>query len=187
MSVVPARFEAERFSPRPRLRESITDVSYVEGLIPREYGQDAREVPGARDLLSAVEAAHVPWAIVTSGSRALVTGWVEVLKLSLPPHLVVAEDVQRGKPDPACYRLGRSKLGLPSDASVLVIEDSPAGIRAGKAAGCKVLGLATTHALDSIKEAGPDWIVEDLRSVRFRAWDETSRQVTLDIRNALQG
>lgn len=42
--------------------------------------------------------------------------------------------------------MGLERIGLagPNDnANVLVLEDSPAGIKAGKAAGCKVLGLVT--------------------------------------------
>jgi glycerol 3-phosphatase-1 len=115
-----------------------------------------------------------------------VTGWLEVLKLTQPRHLVVAEDVEKGKPDPDCYLLGRSKLGLPAGAAVLVIEDAPAGVRAGKAAGCKVIGLATTHDLRLIKEAGADWIVKDLTSVRLKGWDEKTREVEVEISNALQ-
>lgn len=48
-----------------------------------------------------------------------------------------------------------------------MIEDAPAGIAAGKAAGCKVIGLATTHSVAQVKESKPDWIVSDLRSVKF--------------------
>lgn len=50
------------------------------------------------------------------------------------------------KPDPSCYVLGLDRIGLAGaneNANVLVLEDSPAGIKAGKAAGCKVLGLVT--------------------------------------------
>lgn len=71
-----------------------------------------------------------------------------------------------GKPDPACYLVGLERLGLQADASdVLVLEDSPAGIRAGKAAGCKVVGLVTSHSLEQVVAAGPDWVVKDLESV----------------------
>ena len=176
---------ALRVPERAKLSYRI-DVSYVEGLIPRQYGQDAKEIPGARQLLSSLEAAKVPWAIVTSGTRPLVTGWLEVLKLTQPRHLVVAEDVEKGKPDPDCYILGKSRLGLPPSAAVLVIEDAPAGIRAGKAAGCKVIGLTTTHDLQLIQEAGADWIVRDLTDVRFRHWDEKTGEVELYICNALK-
>jgi glycerol 3-phosphatase-1 len=88
------------------------------------------------------------------------------LQLPIPENLVVAEDVENGKPDPSCYLLGKEKLGLTADAEVLVLEDSPAGIKAGKAAGCKVLGVVTSHTVEQILNAGPDWIVKDLRSVR---------------------
>ena len=50
------------------------DVSEVEGKIPREYGQDAVEVPGSRNLLETLERECAPWMIVTSGTRALVDG-----------------------------------------------------------------------------------------------------------------
>ncbi len=107
----------------------------------------------------------MPWAIVTSGTRALVEGWLKVLGLAHPEHLVVAEDVERGKPDPACYNLARARLGLARDAPVLVLEDSPAGVQAGKAAGGSVVALTTTHNATRVKEAGADWIVPDLRHV----------------------
>lgn len=101
----------------------------MEGLIPTTYGEDAVEIPGARELLDEVKSANVPWAIVTSGTTPLVSGWLDVLKLPIPKNLVVAEDVSNGKPDPSCYLMGMEKLGIAAkDAGeVLVLEDSPAG------------------------------------------------------------
>jgi len=121
----------------------------------------------------------------TSGTRPLVTGWLDVMKLTHPKTLVVAEDVWRGKPDPSCYLLGRSRLNLPETASILVLEDSPAGVRAGKAAGFRVVGLHTTHAIDQLQEAGADWIVQDMRSVKLVDWDKTTRKARLQITGAL--
>lgn len=43
-----------------------------------------------------------------------------------------------------------------------MVEDAPAGIRSGKAAGAKVLAVLTSHSLESVKAAEPDWIVPDL-------------------------
>ncbi len=111
-------------------------------------------------------------------------GWLEVLKLPHPKHLVTAESVENGKPDPTCYKLGWSKLGLPADVEVLVLEDSPAGIIAGKAAGCKVLGLVTSHTIEQVVAAEPDWVVEDLRSVKMLAHGQDGC-VTLQFSNAL--
>lgn len=138
----------------------------MEGLLPKLHGEDAVEIPGARSLLQEVIDSRIPWAIVTSGTQPLVGGWLKRLSLPTPEHLVTAESVENGKPDPSCYIMGRESLGLAGDNSkVLVLEDSPAGIRAGKAAGCKVLGLVTSHTAEQVLSAEPDWIVKDLESV----------------------
>ena len=158
----------------------------MEGLIPKQYGGDAVEIPGARALLDSLDAHNVPWAIVTSGTRPLMDGWLDRLKLAYPKNNVVAEDVEKGKPDPACYLLGKTRLGLEPDAPALVIEDAPAGVRAGKAAGCRVVGLSTTHSIERIKEAGADWIVEDLRSVSFVGREEGTGFWQMELRNTLR-
>jgi len=85
--------------------------------------------------------------------------------------MVVSEDVAEGKPNPQCYLLGQERLGLPRDAEMIVFEDAPAGVRAGKAAGFKVLGLATTHSVEQVREAGADWIVKDMRSVTMEGFE----------------
>lgn len=120
---------------------------------------------------------------MTSGTRALVDGWLDVMKLAHPKNLVVAEDVTVGKPDPRCYLLGRARLGLDSSELILVVEDAPSGIRAGKAAGFKVVALATTHEIEQLKEAGADWIVKDMRSVTLKKYEG---KVEIEIRDILQ-
>jgi glycerol 3-phosphatase-1 len=148
-------------------------VSRIEGTIPYEFGSDARLIPGSSTLLASLTDSSCPWAIVTSGTRALATGWLDVLKLTHPAHMIVAEDVENGKPDPACYRLGRKRLDLEAeDKRVLVVEDAPAGIRAGKAAGCVVVALLTTHNREEVVAAGADWVVADLENVTFLGKDE---------------
>lgn len=102
--------------------------------------------------------------------------------MSLPCPLVsvTAEDVAAGKPDPACYRLGRERIGMGEQRRALVVEDSPSGIMAGKAAGCAVLGLATTHSVKKLKSAGADWIVEDLPSVQLLGEAEDGWKISID-------
>ncbi|KAK4173683.1 DL-glycerol-3-phosphatase [Triangularia setosa] len=143
-------------------------VQSKEALLPKLYGSDAVEIPGARSLLDSLISLAAPWTIVTSGSLPLVSGWLKVLDLPVPEHLVTAECVQNGKPDPACYLLGRENLGEPAgkEKEILVLEDAPAGIRAGKAAGCKVIGLVTSHSVEEVLAAGPDWVVKDLTNVK---------------------
>lgn len=160
------------------------DTREMEGRLPRLYGKDAVEIPGARALLDALIEEKAPWAIVTSGTEPLVGGWLNVLQLPQPEHLVTAESVENGKPDPTCYLIGRKKLGLQDPSKqILVLEDSPAGIRAGKAAGCKVLGLVTSHTVEQVMSAEPDWIVRDLDSVRVV--ESRDGVVTLELSNAL--
>lgn len=88
--------------------------------------------------------------------------------------------------DPECYHLGREKLGLSADSKVLVVEDSPAGIRAGKCASCSVIGLATTHSIAQLRDNKPDWIVKDLRSVRFVNRNADTGEVAVEISSSLE-
>lgn len=161
----------------------------MEGVLPEKYGDEAKEIPGARPLLDSLMSKHVRWAIVTSGTEPLVKGWLGVLGLPIPRKdlLITAESVDLGKPHPSCYRLGRERLGLaspgrPGGDRGLVFEDSPAGIEAGKASGCKVIGVVTSHTLEQILDAKPDWVVRDLESVSVV--EGSSSQVTLEIRDA---
>lgn len=87
--------------------------------------------------------------------------------------------------DPECYRLGRERLGLSTKARVLVVEDSPAGIRAGNAASCSVVGLATTHSIAQLRGTS-DWIVKDLQSVRFVHRNADTGEVGIEISNWLE-
>src|ERR1700736_3100225 len=53
----------------------------------------------------------------------------------------------------------------------MVVEDAPAGIRAGKAAGARVLALRTTAPDPELTQSGADWIANDLASLRFLSSD----------------
>lgn len=160
------------------------DVCAAEGAIPKKWGHDAVEIPGSRSILESLEQASAPWAIVTSGTQPLVTGWLEVMGLATPKHLVSAEQVAKGKPDPACYKLGAQRLNITSN-DVLVLEDAPAGVRAGIAAGYKVVALATTHTVQQLQEAGATWIVRDMRSVTMKSFDKNTGKVEITIKDAL--
>jgi glycerol 3-phosphatase-1 len=144
----------------------------MEAKIPLLGNSPAVEIPGARALLESLERDHVPYAIVTSGTKALLNGWLKVLGLPRPQEVTVAEDVKLGKPDPEGYLKTRYRLCESSQADpsmdVLAMEDAPAGVKAGKAAGCKVLAVTTTHTVSELKAAGADWVIPDHRSVGFK-------------------
>ena len=125
------------------------EIADVEGVVP---------LPGAKELLRALPLER--WAIVTSCTRALAHVRIAAAGLPKPKHLVTASDVRHGKPDPAPYLKGAQMLGVPA-GDCLVVEDAPAGIRAGKAARARVLALRTTASEAELQQAGADWIAHD--------------------------
>ena len=125
------------------------EIDDVDGVIP---------LPGAMELLQALPLRR--WAIVTSCTRPLAGVRIGTAGLPKPRHLVTSTDVQHGKPDPEPYLKGAQLLGVPA-SECIVVEDAPAGIRAGKAAGARVIALRTTATDDELQEAGSDWIVDD--------------------------
>jgi sugar-phosphatase len=131
------------------------EIEDLDGVVP---------LPGALQLLQALPAEN--WAIVTSCTRPLAEVRIRAAGLPMPLHLVTAADVQKGKPDPEPYLKGAMSLGLaPPDC--IVVEDAPAGIRAGKASRASVIALRTTADDAELTVAGADWIVKDLDSVRL--------------------
>jgi mannitol-1-/sugar-/sorbitol-6-phosphatase len=124
-------------------------------------------LPGARDVLNAVPRGQ--WAAVTSGERPLMTKRLAAAGLPIPDVLVCAEDVSVGKPSPEGYLKAAAALGA-DPADCLVVEDAPAGIAAGRAAGAKVLSLTTSHSREQV--AGADDTVADLSHVAVSVADD---------------
>jgi beta-phosphoglucomutase-like phosphatase (HAD superfamily) len=100
--------------------------------------------------------------------------------LPRPKKLVTSGDVQRFKPDPDPYLKGAELLGF-APADCVVVEDAPAGIRAGRAAGSRVLALRTTEVDELLKAAGATWIVDDLSRVTLGP-PGAGRNLTLSLR-----
>src|SRR5712664_1093031 len=125
------------------------EIEDVEGIIA---------LPGAEELLRVVPSNR--YAIVTSATRPLAEVRLRAAGLPVPQNLVTARDVPRGKPNPDPYLRGARILGV-APAECVVIEDAPSGIRAGKAAGSRVVCLRTTAWYSELQEAGACWIVDD--------------------------
>ncbi len=99
------------------------------------------------------------WAVATSGDRATATTRLTFGELPIPDVFVTAGDVAQGKPHPEPYLKAAAALGYNAKDCV-VIEDTPAGIRAGLLAGAEVIGVASTHARAELAMA--DVVVDDL-------------------------
>ena len=103
-------------------------------------------------------------ALTTMTHRPQVRRVLSVLGLTDALDVVVPrDDVRRGKPDPEIDLLAAKKLGVPPE-EFLVIEDSPAGVKAALAAGMAVVAVATELTRRGLSESGvldPRWVVED--------------------------
>ena len=117
-------------------------------------------VPGAAALLGSLPRER--WAVVTSATRRLAEVRLALTGLPMPAAFVGAADVAEGKPNPEGYRLAAARLGV-DPAACLVLEDAPAGLAAGRAAGARVVALATT--LPSAELEHWDWLA-DLRPLQ---------------------
>jgi len=133
-----------------------------------------RAAPGAAELLRLLPRER--WGIVTSGSRPVATLRLGAAAIAPPDVFVTAADVLRGKPAPDGYLTAAASLGAPP-AECVVIEDSPPGIAAGKAAGMYVIAVATTYPPAALTAA--DTCVPGLRDVRV---ESSATGVVLDAR-----
>lgn len=133
--------------------ETVARTAMMRDEVFAEHGLTV--MPGARAVMTWT--AGYPRALVTGSSRVEAT---QVLP-HIPAHfdvIVAAEDVPRSKPDPIGYLTAIQALGLaPGDC--LVVEDSTAGIAAGRAAGCVVLAV---------------------RAGNFGGWDQTGAHRVID-------
>lgn len=131
---------------------------------------------GAVSLLESLPAGS--WAVATSGTRRLAMTRLAAGGLPVPHVLVTAEDVEHGKPDPQPYIAAAEALGVEPSAC-LIIEDAPAGVAAGKAAGAMVVAVATTFAAAGLKDA--DHVAPSLAAVRVRAVTDSGGQFGLEV------
>lgn len=137
---------------------------------------DVIALPGALQLLQSIPPQR--WAIVTSATRRLAKVRLRAAGLPVPEHLVTSNDVHRGKPFPDPYLKGAEILGaVPADC--VVAEDAASGVRSGKAAGARILGLLTTSTHAELLAAGADWIAGDLSALSLRPQVQTSGLVFL--------
>ncbi len=120
-------------------------------------------LPGVRELLDDLCAAGVPCAVGSSSPLANIEAVLEIIDLrDRFAAIVAAEDVTRGKPAPDVFLEGARRIAR-EPAHCVVLEDAHAGIEAGRNAGMRVIGVATTHAIDSLSAA--DLAVPDLTHV----------------------
>jgi sugar-phosphatase len=129
------------------------EIEDTEGVVP---------LPGALELLRSLPLNR--WAIVTSCTRPLAEVRIRTARLPVPSTIITSSDITNGKPHPEPYITGARALGF-TPGACLVVEDVPAGIRSGKAAGARVIALRTTSPDADLTAAGADWLVDNCGGV----------------------
>lgn len=142
------------------------EIEDLEGVVP---------IPGAVDLLASLPENR--WTIVTSCTRQLAEVRLRAAGLPIPQRMITSNDVTHGKPHPEPYSKAAALLGFsPSDC--IVLEDAPAGIKAGKAAGARVIAFTTTVQSSEVRRAGADWILNNCSDIRVM---DAEKGLSLDL------
>ena len=128
------------------------ELNETDGIIP---------IPGAVELIASLPPKS--WALVTSAHPELARARMAAAGLPMPEIVVTSTDVVQGKPHPACYLKALERLEV-SARDALVFEDAPAGLAAGRAAGCRTIALATTSSTENLQHE--DWLY-DLSRVKL--------------------
>lgn len=167
-----------KWSPEDAIPEQVTAW---EGAIPDTFGSAAKPIKGAVELVEQFDSRSKEqthdgkqrWAIVTSGTLPLATKWLKLLKIIQPDCFITAEKVTKGKPHPMGYQMARDTLGYNCPSKkVVVFEDAPAGIEAGKGAGAMIVGICSTYDPEKIKNSGADIVVDDLSSFKVESYNK---------------
>ena len=133
-------------------------------------------LPGARQLLNSLPPER--WTIATSCTRPLAEVRLRAAGLPIPKNMITSSDVKIGKPDPEPYLKAAAKLGFAA-SDCIVVEDAPAGVHAGKAAGARVIAFLTTMVRRNLEEAGADWILQNCADIAVSSADDDGLLLTL--------
>ena len=132
------------------------DLAYSQEIITNrlnDFEQTMRfdYVEGFEDFVSRLRSRGVKTAVVTSSNIAKMQSVYQSRSefRQLFDAILTSEDFERSKPDPDCYLKAAERLGAEIDECI-VFEDSFNGLKSGRAAGMKVVGLATTNSAESI-------------------------------------
>ncbi|AJY45259.1 HAD family hydrolase [Martelella endophytica] len=126
-------------------------ADFLETLRLRLYArfrQDLQSTEGIADAWAGLKMAGIDWCVASSSQPERIRLSLELVGLmpAFAPPVFSATMVENGKPAPDLFLLAAERMGRPP-ADCIVIEDSPAGICAAKAAGMRVFAfLGGSHA-----------------------------------------
>ena len=143
--------------------DEIEEIDRAAGEAFDRLNTSPRPLPGAGDLLGAIEARGLSWVIATSSRAEQVTRSVAALGLAVAPAIVDGSQVKRAKPAPDLLLLAAQRLGAPADRC-WAVGDATWDIRASRAAGVPAIGVLAGSAVDrsALEGAGAALVVETL-------------------------
>jgi beta-phosphoglucomutase len=134
-----------------------------EALFRKIYEKDIKPVEGLTGFLKKLDQGGFIRAIATSAPRANVDFTLSKTGTSAYFTTILDESfVTRGKPDPEIYLKTAAAVKV-DPAYCIVFEDSLSGVKAGKAAGCKVVGITTTHTPEELHET--DFVIDNFNDL----------------------
>ena len=151
------------------IRHFLPDINVEQELISffqMAYELDQSSVSAIGGALEIVRS--IPqdrWAVVTSAPSKLAKQRLTICGFPMPPVLIAAENVRRGKPDPEGF-LSACTLLKQDPKKCLAFEDSPAGVEAAMHAGIRTIALRTTHREHNFKT---QYAIDDYRSAAVAA------------------
>jgi HAD superfamily hydrolase (TIGR01509 family) len=114
-------------------------------------------IPGVRDAIAALDAGGVQRCVASSGAREkirLTLGTTGLLPLFEGAIFSATDpEVERGKPAPDLFLHAARSMGF-EPASCAVVEDTPVGIKAARAAGMRALAFVDNAPREALEEAG---------------------------------
>ncbi|MEO7118353.1 MAG: HAD-IA family hydrolase [Candidatus Limnocylindrales bacterium] len=131
-----------------------------------ELNTDPLPLPGALELMRALQGSSLPWAIATSSRAEQVTVSVKAIGISDEAHIVDGSQVTQAKPAPDLLLAAAEKLGVPSHRCWYV-GDATWDVRAARAAGMAAIGVTTgAVSADALRAAGTRIVAESLGEIQ---------------------
>ena len=151
---------------------SAADIELLQQDHAAEYlaqVDSVRPLPGARALLTALTSLGIPWAIATSGRRAMAEAALAILGLPDDTPMVTRDMVQHAKPDPDLFLAAAAMIGADPVHS-WVVGDSVWDLLAARRAGSLGIGLLSGgYGREELERAGAYRVYADPAELLARA------------------
>ena len=154
-AAVCGRILARELEEPGRERELIAEL---DELVFAELANGVEPMVGALDLIDRLRGRSVPIGVVSNSPSRFIARALGLVGIASSFEVVVSgHEVAAPKPAPDAYLEAAARLGVEADPRVVVLEDSPTGVAAGRAAGMTVVGIPSLPGveLDEAHEVVP--------------------------------